>query len=68
MRKICKLHARTHNNLICNIRSNFTHSLEKKGHISFIYIALHYPNELVRLLLHGKLASANSVFSENFRY
>ena len=30
MRKIWKLHPRTHNNLICNIRSNFTHSLEKK--------------------------------------
>ena len=25
MRKIWKLHPRTHNNLICNIRSNFTH-------------------------------------------
>ena len=30
MRKIWKLHPRTHNNLICNIISNFTHSLEKK--------------------------------------
>ena len=67
MRKIWKLHARTHNNLICNIRSNFTHSLEKR-HISFIYNALHHPNELVRLLLHVKLASANSVFAEIFRY
>ena len=51
MRKIWKLHPRTHNNLICNIRSNFTHSLEKI-HISFIYNALHHPNKLVRLLLH----------------
>ena len=45
--------SRTHNNLICNIRSNFTHSMEKN--ISFIYNALHHPNELVRLLLHVKL-------------
>ena len=29
MRKIWKSHPRTHNNLICNIRSKFTHSLEK---------------------------------------
>ena len=29
---------------------------------------MHHPNELVRLLLHVKLASANSVFAENFRY
>ena len=37
MRKIWKLHPRTHNNLICNIRSNFTHSLEKKDiFLSFI--------------------------------
>ena len=67
MRKIWKLYSRTHNNLICNIISNFTHSLEKI-HISFIYNALHHPNELVRLLLHVKLASANSVFAENVRY
>ena len=36
MRKIWKLHPRTHNNLICNIRSNFTHSLEKVIFLSFI--------------------------------
>ena len=54
-------------NLICNIRSNFTHSLEKKTY-SFIYNALHHPNELIRLLLHVKLASANSVFAEFFCY
>ena len=59
--KIWKLHPRTHNNLICKFISNFTHSLEKI-HISFIYSALNHPNELVRLLLHVKLASANSVF------
>ena len=29
---------------------------------------MHHPNELVRLLLHVKLASANSVFAENCRY
>ena len=62
-----KLHPRTHNNLICNIRSKFTHSLEKI-YISFIYNALQQPNELVRLLLHVKLASANSVFAELFGY
>ena len=67
MRKIWKLHPRTHNNLNCNIISNFTHSL-KKRHISFVYNALLHPNELVRLLLHVKLASANSVFAENCRY
>ena len=67
MRKIWNLHSRTHNNLICNIRSNFTHSLEKR-HIYFIYNDLHHHNELVRLLLHVKLASANSVFAANFRY
>ena len=67
MRKIWKLHPRTHNNLICIIRSNFTHSLGKR-HIFFIYNALHHLNELVRLLLHVKLASANSVFVENVRY
>ena len=67
MRKIWKLHPRTHNNLICNIISNFTLSLSKI-HISFIYNALYHPNELVRLLLHVKLASANSVFAEIFRY
>ena len=67
MRKIWKLHTRTHNNLICNIRSYFTHSLEK-NHISFIYNALHNPNELVRLLLHVKLASASSMFAENVCY
>ena len=60
-------YSRTHNNLICNIISNFTHSLEKIN-ISFIYNALHHPNEQVRLLLHVKLASANSVFAENCRY
>ena len=42
-------------------------------HIYFIYNALHLPNELVRLLLHVKLASTNSVFAEkknylNFKY
>ena len=67
MRKIWKLHPRTHNNLICNIILNCTHSLEKI-HISFIYNVLHHRNELVRLLLHVKLASANSVFAENVRY
>ena len=67
MRKIWKLHPRTHNNLNCNIRTNCTHSLEKI-HLSFIYNALHHPNELVRLLLYVKLASANSVFAENGRY
>ena len=36
MRKIWKLHPRTQNNLICNIRSNFTHSLEKVILLSFI--------------------------------
>ena len=36
MRKIWKLHPRTHNNLICNIRSNCTHSLEKDTFLSFI--------------------------------
>ena len=65
MRKIWKLLPRTHNNLICNIKSNFTHSLEK-GHIYFIYNALHHPNVFVRL--HVKLASANSVIAENFCY
>ena len=34
----------------------------------FIYNALHHPNELVRLLLHVKLASTNSVFAEIFDY
>ena len=29
---------------------------------------MHHRNELVRLLLHVKLASANSVFAENVRY
>ena len=29
---------------------------------------MHHPNELVRLLLHVKLASANSVFAENCCY
>ena len=56
MRKIWKLHPRTHNNLICNIRSNFTHFF------------LHRPNELVRLILHIKLTSANSAFSEKNCY
>ena len=65
MRKILKLHHYTHNNLICNIISNFKHSHEKI-HISFIYNALHHPNELVRLLLHVKLALTNSVFAEFF--
>ena len=54
IRKIWKLHHRTHDNLIGNIRTNYTHSLEKR-HISFIYNALHHSNELVRLLLHVKL-------------
>ena len=67
MRKIWKLYHRTPNNLICNIISNFTHSLEKI-HISLIYTALHHRNQLVRLLLHVKLASASSVFAENVRY
>ena len=67
MRKIWKLHPRTHNNLICNMRSNCTHSLEER-HISFIYNVLHDPKELVRLLLHVELASDNSVFAENVRY
>ena len=44
MRKIWKLHPRFHNNMICNIRTNFTHSLEKR-HISSIYNALHHPND-----------------------
>ena len=35
MRRIWKLHTGTHNNLICNIRSNFTHSL---GKTYFIYL------------------------------
>ena len=67
MRKIWKLHPCTHNNLNCNIISNFTHLLENR-HIYFIYNALHQPNELIRFLLHVKLASANSVLAENFRY
>ena len=67
LRKIWKLHPCTHNNLICYIRSNFTHSLEKNIFLSFIN-ALHHPNELVRLLLHVKLSSANSVFAEIFCY
>ena len=54
-------------NLICNIRSNCTYSLEKRR-IFYIYNALHHPNELVRLLLHVKLASDNSVFANIFRY
>ena len=65
MRNIWKLHLRTNNNLICNIRSNITHG---KRHIYFIFNALHHPNEVVRLLLPVKLVSANSVFAENFRY
>ena len=37
MRNIWKLHPRIHNNLICNIISNFTHSLgENDIFISFI--------------------------------
>ena len=47
------------NHLICNIRSNCTQS--------FIYNALHHPNEFVSLLLHVKLASSNPVFAENVR-
>ena len=35
MRKIWKLHPRTYNNFISNIRSNFKHSLEKR-HISCV--------------------------------
>ena len=62
MRKIWKLHPRTHNNLICNIRTNFTDSMEKI-HTYFVYNALHRPNELAILLLSVKLASANSVFA-----
>ena len=67
MRKIWKLHPRTHNNLICNISSNFAHSPEKI-YISFIYNALYHPNELVRLLLNVKLASSNSVFAKICQY
>ena len=63
--EIWKLQPRTQNSLICNIRSNFTPSLEKI-HISFIYNTLHQPNELVGLLLHVKLAFANSGFAGKF--
>ena len=41
------------NNLICNIITNCTPSLEK-GMYFFAYNALHHPNELVRLLLYVK--------------
>ena len=33
MQTIWKLHPRTHNNWICNIRSNFTHSQGKKTYL-----------------------------------
>ena len=57
-----KSHPRINNNLICNIITNFTHFLDKR-YISFIYNALHHPNELVRFLLPVKLGSANLVFA-----
>ena len=56
MRKIWKFLPRTHNNLICNIRNKFYTFPGKKTYIYFIYTALHHSNELVRLLLHIKLA------------
>ena len=63
MQTIWKLHPRTHNNLICNIRSNFTHSLKKKIFLSFIMPCITHMN-----WSDVKLESINSVFAENFRY
>ena len=40
----------------------------KKTLISFIYNALHHPNDLISLLLHVILASANTVLAEPFHY
>ena len=64
MRKFGNYILLLYNNLIFNIISNFTHFLGKKTY----FFHLHNPNELVRLLFHVKLAWANSVFAEQFRY
>ena len=60
-----------------NISSKYTEEMHTASRIAMrkiwklhprIYNTVHHPNELVRLLLHVKLAFANSVFAENFRY
>ena len=64
MEETWKLHARTHNNLICNICVPFTNSMKKKKH-TFI---MHCITQINWLACFTCVSSAKSVFAENYRY